>query len=1257
MNLLDLFARITLDTDEYERGLDEAADLSDKAGSAVANAWSKEVSSALKSAGAASETLQNKIKVLGAQYEAAQDRVAELEAAFNKSVQETGATSAETAKLAQKLKEAESQAGRLKRELDGLSEEAKQFQKNSESATKETFSLAGALKTGLSAAAKGSVSALKLAGSAALSLGKALGEGLVKAAKMGAAALAAAEAAIAAFVKSSVSVGMEFDSAMSQVAATMGVTVDEVQALRDFAMEMGAKTAFSATEAAEALNYMALAGYDAETSMAMLPNVLNLAAAGGIDLAAASDMVTDAQSALGLSLDETTELVDKMAMASSKSNTSVAQMGEALLTIGGTGKNLAGGTTELATALGILADNGVKGAEGGTALRNIVLSLSAPTDKAAKSLENLNVKVYDAQGNMRPLNDIFNDLNGTLSTMTQGEQTQVLSEIFNKVDLKSVNALLANSGARFDELSGYIAQAQGSAEKMANTQLDNLAGDITLFKSALEGAQIVISDRLMPTLRGFVQFGTDGIGQLATAFQEGGFSGLMEALGGVLSDGLAMITEKIPQAVEAGMSLLSAFGQGISDNLPLLIDTALEIISMLLTGIAEGAPALAAGAAGIIASLTEGLLEALPEILSTAVVLIQSLADGIADSVQILAPAAASAIVQFASALLGSDTLGNLANAALEIIVALHNALAEALPELIPAAVDAILQIVDTLTDPDNLSNLIDAALAIILGLADGLIEVLPSLLAALPKIVQNIVTGLIENAPKLQNAALELITTLGVGLLEAVVNLPVYLYEVVTAIVNGFKEGYERLKGAGKYLLEGLWNGISDKVQWLKDKVSGVVDRIKGWFTGKSGFDEHSPSRWAHQVGAMVSEGLANGVEEKADKAKQNAEKMAKNVYSTLKTWAERETKLQELSLQDQIELWLEIQRQFKAGSEQFLQAEEKIFDLRQKLAKEQEQAEEQRKQKYEKILKEREAALKEYQGKVEQIHKEMESAQEEYQKTLESRTQQIFNSYGLFDELPQKQKVAGDQLILNLRGQVNQMEQFYTGLDKLAARGVGLDLVEEIRQMGPKAKDQLDALLAMSDDKLKEYAGLYAEKQKLASETATAELAGFLRETQEKIAQGNRQIKQLNDEYGPKIGLSLMDGMALGIKQGAGGLRQAVAQTMQGVYQSAVQAMNRLAGGMGYQTSIGGIKAGIVGQDILANPGLTQGAVEFGQSALGASSASLINSLAGAAGKAADASLTVNLNMDGRKLASALLDPLAKFAKANGTGIINVG
>lgn len=312
-------------------------------------------------------------------------------------------------------------------------------------------------------------------------------------------------------INASIQVGMEFDKSMSQVAATMGVTTDQIGELRDFAQEMGAKTAFSATQASEALNYMALAGYDAETSMRVLPTVLNLAAAGNMELAAASDMVTDAQSALGLSVSEAEVMVDQMAMTSSKTNTSVEQLGNAFLTVGGTAKNLKGGTAELAQMLGILADNGIKGSEGGTALRNVILSLSAPTDTAAAKIKELGLQVFDAEGNMRAMPDIMNDLNDSLSSLTQQEKTEALNTIFNKVDLKSVNALLGTSAQRYDEVAASIGNAAGAAEKMAETQLDNLAGDVTLLQSAAEGLAIQVSDILTPALRGATQFMTNAL--------------------------------------------------------------------------------------------------------------------------------------------------------------------------------------------------------------------------------------------------------------------------------------------------------------------------------------------------------------------------------------------------------------------------------------------------------------------------------------------------------------------------------------------------------------------------------------------------------------------------------------------------------------------------------------------------------------------------------------------------------------------------
>ena len=172
-----------------------------------------------------------------------------------------------------------------------------------------------------------------------------------------------------------------------------------------------------------------------------------------------------------------------------------------MLTIGGTAKMMKGGTKELAQVLGILADNGIKGSEGGTALRNMLLSLSAPTSAAAAELDRLNVDVFDAEGNMRSMQAIITDLGTALDGMSDEERTQAISNIFNKRDLKSVNALLGTSASRWDEVAAAIGDAGGAAQQMADTQLDNMAGSLTLLKSALEGAGIAISDVLAPVVR------------------------------------------------------------------------------------------------------------------------------------------------------------------------------------------------------------------------------------------------------------------------------------------------------------------------------------------------------------------------------------------------------------------------------------------------------------------------------------------------------------------------------------------------------------------------------------------------------------------------------------------------------------------------------------------------------------------------------------------------------------------------------------
>lgn len=375
--------------------------------------------------------------------------------------------------------------------------------------------------------------------------------------KAGAAATAAFSVAMGAAIK----VGMDFESGMSQVAATMGITTAEIasgskefEALSQAAKDAGATTQFSATQASEALNYLALAGYDAEKSITALPTVLNLAAAGGIDLGYASDMVTDSMSALGLETNQLEGFVDQLAKTSQKSNTNIAQLGEGILTVGGTAKDLAGGTIELNTALGILADNGVKGAEGGTALRNVILSLSAPTDKAAKTLKNLGLEVFDANGKLSPLNETFQDLDGKLSQMTDEEKINVLNTLFNKVDLKSVNALLANSGERFDELSGYIRNSAGAAADMAETMNDNLKGKLTILGSALEGLGIEMYEEFEQPFKEAAETAIQSVDTISYSLKNGKLSESMQsvarAIGSIASKAAELAINALPKMID-----------------------------------------------------------------------------------------------------------------------------------------------------------------------------------------------------------------------------------------------------------------------------------------------------------------------------------------------------------------------------------------------------------------------------------------------------------------------------------------------------------------------------------------------------------------------------------------------------------------------------------------------------------------------------------------------------------------------------------
>lgn len=317
------------------------------------------------------------------------------------------------------------------------------------------------------------------------------------------------------FAKASIEAGKAFDSAMSQVAATMGVTVNQVGELRDFAQEMGATTAFSATEAAQGLNILAMAGLSANEQMAALPQVLDLAAAGTLALDDAASYVTGTIKGFKDEMDNAQYYTDLIAKGATLANTSVTGLGEAMSRGAATAYGYRQSADTLALSLLRLAEQNLEGEEAATALNRVMRDLYSAQGPAKKTLDELGFSAYTGAGAARELNEVVDDLNASMADMTDSQRNATLATIFSTAGLDAFNKMISVSPEKLKQLQSGLEGAFGSAAQQADTQLDNLAGDLTLFDSAVEGLQVRISDALSPALRGIVQGATAAVSALA----------------------------------------------------------------------------------------------------------------------------------------------------------------------------------------------------------------------------------------------------------------------------------------------------------------------------------------------------------------------------------------------------------------------------------------------------------------------------------------------------------------------------------------------------------------------------------------------------------------------------------------------------------------------------------------------------------------------------------------------------------------------
>lgn len=300
-------------------------------------------------------------------------------------------------------------------------------------------------------------------------------------------------------IASTVKTYAEFEAAMSQVKAISGATGEEFTQLTEKAKQMGATTKFTAAQT-DAFNYMAMAGWKASDMISGIEGIMNLAAASGEDLGTTSDIVTDALTAFNLKASDSTHFADVLAQASANANTNVSKMGQTFQYVAPVAGAMGYSIEDTALAIGLMANAGIKGEKAGTALRSIFTRLADPPKDAAGAIEKLGLSITNADGSMRPLNDVMKDLRKSFAGLTQEQKVQIASQLAGQEAMSGLLALVNASEEDYNKLAEAIGNADGASKKMSDTMLDNLSGKWTLFQSALDGVKISLGERFKPYL-------------------------------------------------------------------------------------------------------------------------------------------------------------------------------------------------------------------------------------------------------------------------------------------------------------------------------------------------------------------------------------------------------------------------------------------------------------------------------------------------------------------------------------------------------------------------------------------------------------------------------------------------------------------------------------------------------------------------------------------------------------------------------------
>ena len=639
-----------------------------------------------------------------------------------------------------------------------------------------------------------------------------------------------------------IKVGSDFESAMSNVAAISGATGDDLQMLKDTAQEMGATTQFSATEAANALSYMALAGWDANQSASALPGVLNLAAASGMELASASDMVTDYMSAFGMSCEQSGYFADMLAYAQSNANTTAELLGESYKNCAAN-MAAAGQDVETTTSLlAMMANQGLKGSEAGTALAAVMRDLTAKMSDGAIKIGDTSVAVQDANGNYRDLTDILQDVESATNGMGDAEKAAALSSTFTADSIKGLNLILNAGVSNAADFENQLRNSGGTAENMANVMNDNLAGAMKSLQSRAETFGNAIYESFSVQLKDAVNTAADALGSLTDAFETGGIEGAFNQLGILAQQGIQTIIAQAPAMTQAAAQMINNFASGLAEGVPNVLAQALPLILQFTESLRENAGTLIDAGLNLILQLAQGIANSLPLLIEYIPQIVTNIAGIINDN----APKILATGVQI------------LATLALGII--------QALPVLIASLPNIILAIVNVF----SAFNWISLGQLIVNGVKAG-VSLLGTALKSAGTAAANAFRSI--NWASVGQAAINFIKSAITGAASLVASA---LRAAATAGMNAFKS--VNWGSVGKHIISGIVNGIKGAASALFNALAGLAKNALN--AAKNALGIKSPSRrFRDMVGKFIPLGIAAGV----DKYSNTAANAVSNMSSKL--------------------------------------------------------------------------------------------------------------------------------------------------------------------------------------------------------------------------------------------------------------------------------------------------------------------------------------------------------------------------------------